>query len=631
MMKCALLLLATPVLAGVGDPQLQTDHPFYEGELSCSDFPRLFKTQAVQFKRVTGVEPKSDQERALASWFWRNTHFAHGEEGTEDLWGTGFKKGDLRTREYWTGLFAHGFGLCGTTHSQWTAEFEALLGHGRGRGVGVQGHNSFEAYLTGGPYGAGRWALIDHDISTVVFDPKGESLLSIPDVKADLKQLTDRKFSPQKQNGWLVCGLDAGDGGVYRDYNTAELLPGYSGPPPIVHLRKGETLRRYFQPGLDDGKTFVFWGRNYKSGGIPGPERAQTWVNQPERMFRSTGGTGYHAGQARYANAVYEYTPDFKSDAFHEGVIAADDQHVVLEFYTPYIIAATPPNDAPWGIYDDGCRNGLVVHGTAGCDVSVSVDQGRIWSKPVAFADGLDLTDHVKGRRQYWLKLEKFSKPLPQSTLTLRTVCQANAAIFPRLHDGKNTITSAASGRAIVSAGPNKPQADAHIVEGSFGKPRVTLELITPRGEKAVTLYAAVQMASSNPPSPDVNYQIEYSSDGGKSWHSVVEDWKIPRQGNEPADFWSQSFCYGSVDLTGKDVQSVRVRFRNDGGKSVLRAEAHLVYRVEKQDDLAIVYDWTDDTGPHRQSFTAAAGRPGSFQLTAGKNVNTRWVEMAPK
>ena len=54
---------------------------------------------------------------------------------------------------------------------------EALLGHGRGRGVGVDGHNSFEVFLTGGPYGDGKWALLDHDISTVVFDPDGGSLL----------------------------------------------------------------------------------------------------------------------------------------------------------------------------------------------------------------------------------------------------------------------------------------------------------------------------------------------------------------------------------------------------------------------------------------------------------------------
>src|SRR5256714_198001 len=181
-----LLALAVPGRAGVGDPQIRTDHPWYPGELACSTFERLFASEAEQYQRATGVKPESDQDKALAAWFWRNTHYCHGEEGAEDLSGAGFTKGDLRTREYWTGLFAHGFGLCGTTHSQWTAEMEFLLGHGRGRAVGVDGHNSCEIFLSQGAYGNGRWSLVDHDISTVVFDSKGQRLLSIPEVKSDV-------------------------------------------------------------------------------------------------------------------------------------------------------------------------------------------------------------------------------------------------------------------------------------------------------------------------------------------------------------------------------------------------------------------------------------------------------------
>src|SRR4051812_22856964 len=235
---CLTFLSAGSLWADVGDPQIRTDHPWYPGELACSTFAQLFATEADQYRRMVGWLPQSDQDKALASWAWRNTHFAHGEEGAEDLWGTGFTKGDLRTREYWTGMFAHGFGLCGTTHSQWTAEMEHLLGHGRGRGVGVEGHNSFEVFLSGGAYGDGRWALLDHDISTVIYDSAGQRLLSIPEVKSDLKNLTSRQFMPQKQNGWLVCGLHPDDGSVYKRYNTAEYLAGYAGPPPLIHLRR---------------------------------------------------------------------------------------------------------------------------------------------------------------------------------------------------------------------------------------------------------------------------------------------------------------------------------------------------------------------------------------------------------
>ncbi len=248
------VILASSACGGVGDPQVRTDHPWYPGELACSTFDRLFATQAALYRRVAGVEPRSDQDKALASWFWRNVHYWHGEEGAQDYWGRGFTGGgDLRNREYWSGLFGNGFGLCGTTHSQWTAEMEALLGHGRGRGVGVDGHNSFEVFLEGGPYGDGKWVLLDHDISTVVFDVCGEALLSIPEVRDDLARLTDRTDRPGKQHGWLVSGLEPGDGKVYGRYEVAEYLSGYAGPPPMVHLRRGESLKRFLGPGQEDG------------------------------------------------------------------------------------------------------------------------------------------------------------------------------------------------------------------------------------------------------------------------------------------------------------------------------------------------------------------------------------------
>ncbi len=631
----AVVSAPTPALADVGDPQVRTDHPWYPGELACSTFDRLFATQADVYKRVVGVEPKNEQEQALAAWLWRNTHYAHGEEGAEDLWGRGFTQGtDLRTREYWTGLFAHGFGLCGTTHSQWIAEFEARFGHNRARGVGVEGHNSFEVLLTGGSYGDGKWVLLDHDISTVVFDAEGKSLLSISEIKAGWKNLTDRRFKPNKQNGWLVCGLDSGDGGVYQRYDVAEFLAGYSGPPPMLHLRRGETLRRYLQPGLSDGQTFVFWGRNYNTAGIPGPERSMTWVNQPEKMHGSREGTGYKPGQARFANAVYTYRPDF-SGSYREGVIDESDDSVTFEFYTPYIIGATPADDSPWGIYKTGCRNGLVLQGSADCGVEISVDQGKTWISAGRFRDGLDLTDQAKGHRQYFLRFGVGAAMLAGSNLTFTTVCQANSSVLPRLKDGGARVNFAASGNSIVSAGPNLPQAEPHIVAGALGTPRVSLELKTPRGEPAVTLYAAAHIQSSNPPDPKIKYQIEFSTDAGRTWETVVRDWSITRRGDEPGDFWSQSLCWGAVDVQRPGVGSVQVRFRNDGGKNYARAEAHLIYRTTSHDSTKITFAWTDGEGPHEASRVFAPANSSTkdqpaWDIPTAASVRTRWVEFEP-
>src|SRR4029079_7181205 len=113
----------------------------------------------------------------------------------------------------------------------------------RGRSVGVEGHSSFEVFLTGGPYGAGKWVLLDHDISTVGYDPSGSRLLYIPEIRADRRRLTDRRFAPERQHGWLVSGLHPGDApGVYTKYDSAAHLAGYAGPAPTDHLTRRDCV-----------------------------------------------------------------------------------------------------------------------------------------------------------------------------------------------------------------------------------------------------------------------------------------------------------------------------------------------------------------------------------------------------
>lgn len=626
--SCLLLAPFAAVEADVGDPQIRTDHPFYPGELAISTFDRLFQTQAEVYERATGRRVDSDEQKALASWYWRNTHYWHGEAGKRDLWGEGFQRGrDMRLREYWNGLFGYGFGLCGTTHSQWTAEMEQLLGHGRGRGVGAAGHNSFEVYLTGGAYGDGRWALLDHDLSTVVYDTSGERLLGLGEMQQDIDRWIKRDPQAAKQNGWLVCGLHPADGESFRKYAVAEYLAGYAGPPPMIHLRRGERFRRYFQPGLEDGKTFVFWGRNYNTDGIAGPERSRTWVNQPEEMFRSQTGTPHRNGQARYANAVYHYRPNFQSGDYREAVVEESEDHVVFEFQTPYVIGATPPDNSTWGIYQTGCRNGLVVRGQANCQVRVSLNAGRTWSKPGRLESQLDLTDLVKGRSQYWLRFEMGASQLADAELEIRTVCQANVAVLPRLKDGMTTISYEASGQRVVSLGPEIDLARTFIGKGDFGEKSVSLTA-TPR--RSVTqVYAAAHAASGSPPDSRVRYQIE-AKVAGDDWRPIVAEWSVPRRGDEPKDYWSQSFCYGATPLPVDAGKPIEIRFRNDGGKRFLRAEAHLVQQVRRQDPVRITYRWTHAKGIGQQSHVFSSQNRGDWRLATGKGVRTRWVEFEP-
>jgi hypothetical protein len=78
--------VVSSVHAGVGDPQVRTDHLWYPGELACSTFDRLFATQARLYEHVVGVKPTTDEQKALAAWLWRNTHYYHGEEGTFEFY-----------------------------------------------------------------------------------------------------------------------------------------------------------------------------------------------------------------------------------------------------------------------------------------------------------------------------------------------------------------------------------------------------------------------------------------------------------------------------------------------------------------------------------------------------------------
>ena len=188
-----------------------------------------------------------------------------------------------------------------------------------------------------------------------------------------------------------------------------------------------------------------------------------------------------------------------------------------------------------------------------------------------------------------------------------------------------------ASGKAPLSAGPNLPQAQAHVVEGKFGSPRVTLELTPPRGEAALAIHAAAHVQSSNPPQPNIKYHIDVSTDGGKTWTPLVKDWSIPRRGDEPKEFWSQSFCWGAHEFGTPTAGPVRVRFHNTGGKNYPRCEAHLVYRPSPQDATKVTFAWTDDKGEHRTSHTfASAAKEAAWVIPTGNSAVTHWVEFTP-
>jgi hypothetical protein len=652
-------LMATAAVAV--EPQVKTDHPWFPGELSCSTFERLFATQAALYERVTGRKTDNDEDKALASWYWRNLNYYHLLDPKEPTFAGAERPGMCprgeAVRDYWTGLFGYGFGLCGMNHSQWTAEMEYLLGHCRGRTVGVAHHNAFEAFLKDPQYGPqGDWASLDSDLSSVVFDdpvnprrlrslwdmafkdpPPGRT----PRTSAEQEAMFDNEGAPAANRGWMISGLhypsgkpaDATDSDlmhVYKDVRVVEVLSGYAGVPPLVALKRNETFRRYLRPGLG-GTDYAFWGSNTMAEGIPGPARDATWSQRPEAMFRAIRHGKY--GWARHGNAVFTYEPNFADGSYREGVIAEDAESVTFFFQSPYAVAAMPAaahrakRDA---VEHDGATGGLVITARAAdCPVQISTDAGRTWSPPVALKDRVDLTDLVKGRHGYRLRFNAAPVALAGKGIAIRTVCMANDRTMPHLKDGGTTVEFAGTGKGVFSTGGDVREGEAFITAGGFGQKSVEFTVPVPGGRPILEIHAVGWVASGVPPDPTVAYAIDYSTDDGRTWKPIVKDWRVELLGYQAADWWSQSFCFGSRDVVAEKATSVKVRFSNPKN-AYRRAQVDLVYDTGDRRPVEVAFDWSEAGRPRSAMHVFDPARPAAWTIPTGKDVVTNWVEMRP-
>jgi hypothetical protein len=614
---------------GVGDPQLMTDHPFWQGELSCSTFERLFQNQSDLYTRVTGRKTDNDEDKAIASWYWRNIHYFHCSLLPEpDI----FKKGAPEvTRDYWAGVFSYGHGMCQENHYQYTAEMDYLLGHCRGRAAIVSGHTSFEVALTGGPYEKGKWVLLDSDINTVCFDAQQKAMLNIEELmKLDRrKYLTNR---PAKDNRSWLPELYPGDGvGTYTQIKAYAPESGYAVAPPIVNLRPGEKLRRFPRPGLGEGEkgTLAYWG--ICVDGFDGPNRHITYLTDPSKFYNATARPNQENDpnrRGRFGNALFTYTPDFSGGSYKEGVAAEDEGSVTIEHNSPFIIACKP---AAKKCLDPDAKLGLVLNGKAECKVCVSTDGMKTFSDPVDFKDGLDLTDLVKGHYQYWLKFMAAPSALAGKDITIKTLCMANGYVMPHLKGDGTQVTFNAGGLATETIGPQAETISKNIIDGGLDKPSFTVKLKSPHGEKIKSVCWAVRSPTGCPPKPNLAFKAEYSADG-KEWTVLRDDWRIiPPPPYDPPDTWSQSFFYGSKDVKA-DGGEVQIRISNNLGKTYQMGQFSIVYEVKNTAKTKVTYCW-DEGGSEKtaeHSYPAAAKMDTSWKIETGKDPKVKWIEMTP-
>ena len=181
---CQLGAISTPAArAEVGDPTLQTNHPYYPGE-------GVFQTPESCVRYATR-DAGTDHERALALFNWILTHQWHLAAPQE--WnrpglvpGANPDDSEMVVYDANRGRFSYGYGLCGTVHA-WNEVYWRALGFPARRRA-FPGHTNSEVFVDG------AWRAFDTDMAGIVFNLDG-TVAGYDHISRDLS-LVDRPMPP---------------------------------------------------------------------------------------------------------------------------------------------------------------------------------------------------------------------------------------------------------------------------------------------------------------------------------------------------------------------------------------------------------------------------------------------------
>jgi hypothetical protein len=633
--------------AVVADPQIMTDHPVYRGELACSTLDRNIADAYRVFKDRYGHDPATDTEKVIAPWIWLTEHYMHACEnrvfvGTDNPDANRAKDPPWLGRDGWMdnkdcqmNQFSFSFALCYSVHAHMSVLIEHALGNdfSRVRCPEITGHTPFEAFADG------KWILADNFSALMVFDDEGkpvglDEIYRHEDAK-DKEWFADPKRGGPYKFNQSAFG-DRSDG--YSKVRWYQYNFGYNAMPIVYSLRAGETFTRTLDPGLDDGQTWIFWGKDYFAlNGKPkhGPYRNVTFLDDTPMGNDRKG-----RGRAYYGNGVFEYTPpladgthkdaakEAKDVTFKDGALRGKkaDAMVTFEHVSPYIIAARPieGGDREWKLLEEKCRDGAVVSGAAVGEVpvTVSVDGGQNWHSIGAAKGGfkLDFTDVVKGRHQYLIRFN-LSKADGLRSLQLRTITQVGRGVFPRLKDGGTTITYQASGQSVIHGGPSQYLAEQYR--------RKDLEK---DGCRVYQIKAPSRIASASGVArvsgpKGAAWSVEFSVDGGRTWQAGVKDVKTGGPEDKEWDDGKAGYIWAEMDFPKGKGKDVLVRF---GKGNILHAQVFATYETKNASPLTVTYGWTEDDQPKENMHKIKAGQGSdTWTIPTGQKVKTKWVRFA--
>ena len=656
----ASIMTVAPLFSMIGNPQIKTDHPELQGELSCSTYDRIEASAFANFKARYKREPKTETDKVLALFIWRTEHHQHAD-GNFLNYGVGCH-GALAGADGWgfcrdglMGLFAHSTGLCFSIHSQFTPFAQRALKNPLGTScTTVPGHTAFEALTDG------AWRLYDITCGHVIFDED-------PEKPVGILHLAKNQNRIDKMNGGFMK-LRIGPFGdklnTYDSVRTPEgdglqKMFGYMGLPIVFRLRNGETFTRYSDNEDGDGVGAI-WSQDYfqlQAYDFPkrhGMARTETFMgfgavgndnagrydkrlsmkDNPKRPFRYSG------------KGIFEYSPDLKDKkgkSWEEGLIAQDKigwksnaleskgegAFFVIDHTSPYAIAAHQADNAAaeWDVLKNPCDKTAVFSFKASGPVSVqiSTDNGQTWqSAGEKDGDGsIDFSDLVKGRFAYQMKAVLGRKTVIKE-YTLRTVVQIGPAVFPHLKENGSVITFLADNAGAIHGGPDWRQAMAFRRKDLDSGGWMTYAINAPG---AIRSLHGVTFAAGR-----VKVRIETSLDG-KTWDVALEDVGTTETGHEPtSSVWgngTNAIMWGDYLYPNGQSKTGYIRFKNgvENGTQV-----YATYDNAEKAGVDVEVCWSDSKGAKQtmKKTMKPSDKEQTFNVPTGTNVTTHWVRFQP-
>ncbi|MFH1377155.1 MAG: hypothetical protein ABIH86_00185 [Planctomycetota bacterium] len=652
---------SAPLFSMAGNPQIKTDHPELQGELSCSTYERVEASAFANFKARYGREPKTETDKVLALFIWRTEHHQHAD-GNLLNYGAGCHSA-LAGADGWgfcrdglMGLFAHSTGLCFSIHSQFTPFVQRVLKNPLATSCTlVPGHTAFEALTDG------EWRLFDITCGHVIFDNDPEKPVGILHLAKNQNRIDQMNGGFMKLRiGPFGDKLNTYDSVRSPEGDGQQKMFGYMGMPIVFKLRNGETFTRYSDNEDDDGVGAI-WSQDYfQLQAYDFPKRHGTARGETFMGFGAVGND--NAGRYdkrlstkentkrpfRYSGkGVFEYRPDLKdkkNKSWEEGMIAQDKigwksnaiesksegAFFVIDHASPYPVAAHQADnaDSKWDVVKNPCdKTAVFTFKTSGSvAVEISLDNGQTWL-PAGEKEGdgsIDFSDIVKGRFAYQMKVV-LGKKTAIKDFTLRTVVQIGPAVFPHLKENGSEVTYFADNAGVIHGGPDWRQAKAFRRKDLDSGNWMTYAINAPG---AIRSLHGVTFASGR-----VKVRIETSLDG-KNWDVALEDVGTTDTGHEPtSSIWGNGTCaimWGDSRYPKGQSKTGYIRFLNgvENGTQV-----YATYdSADKAPGVDVEICWSDSQGAKRtmKKTMKPSEKEQTFNVPTGTNVSTHWIRFTP-